>query len=163
MKKYSNCIRGVKGRIAKKYMREQLKQEHGVLYQLTIKVGDYVNDCDGFNYKVTSLKQIWLPCSDYFYQNGKSGTFLREVIVYYGDGFRTCHTQPPLSPEEIQTYQKSFYLLTEESVLEKRKEGWWTEKSDECRDFLASGQLCCDENGSPVSIFAVSQKLKGDV
>lgn len=108
---------------------------------LQFKPGDLVNDCDAFNHVVKSVRadvwrhkyKIWVNLPDQF---------------EFEDGRWSCGCPggpaPAWSREQVEAY---FKLYTPEIVEERKKGGWWSDRSQRMYDRIQAGGHVCDERG----------------
>lgn len=110
---------------------------------LSLKVGDIIHDCDGFNWKIGKI--------DYFYHHfgRKNKNWIlcdMDVLKENGKNFCTCPTFPeaPLSREQIEKNFVDYYINREDdnsSIYD-----WWGNYEETCK-FIMSGGHICNENG----------------
>lgn len=112
--------------IVPKYRRKRL------LWALSLKPGDLINDCSGFNVKVRDIHPVKIR-----YNNS---WLIHDIIIRtepYGGScsVRSCGVEPPLSVEEIKKEMIEFY----NECPEYRKGKVW--------NAIKNGLDFCDENG----------------
>lgn len=93
------------------------------------KVGDWVNDCDGFNHRIASR--------------------INEDQYAFEDGKWSCGCPygpvPAWSVKKIEMYFRRHYAPA--NVSHWKEQGWWDEVSEERLQRLLAGQPICDEFG----------------
>lgn len=148
----------IKRRVAKKYFNRyrlawMLQTKATAAYKLTI--GDYVNDCSGFNGKIQSLEPAYR-------QVGK-GSILIDVDLQTtntGCSLNSCGVEPALSRELIETQQAEH--LREWSLGSGGKTWFgdeWEARAEHARKILAlleSGDHIADELGQRLPVFNFS-------
>lgn len=106
---------------------------------LSIRPGDLVHDCDGFNHVVSKVP---------FYHTTMwtTNSIILDICqIEFEDGRLSCGCSPPEKPltrEEIESYHKSWYN-------EEKLKQWWEDFTIHLKRYkaLMSGQHICDENG----------------
>jgi hypothetical protein len=122
------------------------KMDH-YLYLLSIKPGDIINDCDGFNHRVVGIASI--DC----WPSWKGGSPALTIQFEREDGFWSCGCPSgpdrPWSNKRILEFQKGYYL-DDERREKAIKDGWWNQRSEKIRQALLAGEPIVDNDGIPL-------------
>ncbi len=124
-----------------RYFRARHLRE--LLYMLSIKPGDLVNDCDAFNHRVKG------PIFHGFVRWDDNTYVFQLDQLEFEDGRYSCGCPggpgPAWTREQIENYMREGF--TDESIAESKKFGWWTTNSQKMCEALREGRHICDENG----------------
>jgi hypothetical protein len=122
-----------------KYMRAY--ELRHLIFLANLRVGDYVNDCDGFNHKITKINVVrrWYGVIDF-------------EQFEFEDGRLSCGC--PSGPVEAWTNEQiaEFHKYDDEYIETLKSGGWWTEINQKFYDRLMSGEAICDEHGCKLSL-----------
>ena len=150
---------GFKGRLwtGKMPWREKNLVAECVTRTFKLKVGDIVNDCDGFNHVIRGLsnnKDHLTPLDpqiDFLRDNHTSGVSVAPWNIpqyLFEDGYLSCGCptgcEPAMSREDIEEY---FLSMTDEYIAEEKRRGWWNANAQKRVDAVRAGRHLCDERG----------------
>ena len=127
----------------RKYPKKVLGAEdlRHILYMLSFKPGDIVNDCDGFNHKVTGHKIYYMRWT------GNLSILCVDRLTFEDGGWSCgCPSgpEPAYTREQVEQY---FHDMTPEYIEHQKHLGWWSEYSQKMYDAIKRGDHICDENG----------------
>lgn len=99
--------RGMKRRVAKKYFKGYRKFMLRAFDYANIKIGDYVNDCTGYNGKIISMEPVYCHIG----KTGK-GSILVDVDIQTtntGCSLTYCGVYPALPQQEVEAKAIDFH------------------------------------------------------
>lgn len=115
-----------------------------LIRRLSVKPGDMINDCDGFNHVVVGpaiYRSRW--------HNNRAARTLQFDQYNLENGLRSCGCPygpvEALTPEEVNEFFKTFY--DDENIESLKAGGWWTENDQFKYDALKAGESLCDDRG----------------
>lgn len=119
-----------------------------MIFLLSLKPGDLVNDCDAFNHRFA--KYVDAGYSRCFSRYSRTKSYTRTWWcdqVEFEDGGWSCGC--PASPCEPYTVAQieNFHAPNTEAEAMAKEGGWWTEADEAKKAALLSGQPITDEHG----------------
>lgn len=107
-----------------------------LLFLVSLRPGDLVNDCDGYNHRVKEIRPYrpWFGVIDF-----------EQLIFEDGRWSCGCPYGPdkPWSPERI----RNFHNLSDEEIDKMKKTGWWDDRNQRLIERIRSGEPITDEHG----------------
>lgn len=132
--------------------RTSMSKRRELAWLMTLKSGDLVNDCDGFNAVVTEVIAHYEPVTSRSFcrimagkgRNIGTGGLLKEFTVMLEGGGSTCHTDPPATSVQIEAYFRDNWI-SEEARVEAL--AWNMFDTLVIAERLERGEPICDERG----------------
>lgn len=128
-----------------------------LIHILSFSVGETVNDCDGFNHRISHYvyRFAYTPYSDISW---KTNNHRRPTMVFVCRGVNFdngsmncgCSDSPAIamSRDEIENMFRSY--LNQEEINQLKEDGWENQHEQWMLDTLNRGEHICDENGFPI-------------
>lgn len=130
---YGKLYKGRKLRMYKYLRAHDLRR---IIDLAKLRVGDYVNDCDGFNHQIAEIRprRAWWGVMDF------------DQFVFT-DGRWSCGC--PSGPDDAWTNEqiRDFHNIDDEWIQNQKDGGWWSDKSQKLIDRIRSGEPITDEHG----------------
>lgn len=108
-----------------------------VIFLASLRKGDLVNDCDGFNHRLAEdpkAERIWNGLPEF-----------RQLVFTDGRWSCGCPYGPykPRTPEQIV----QFHNCSDDYIAEQKRLGWWTDRNQVLVDRIRQGLPITDEDG----------------
>lgn len=125
-----------------------------MIYLLTLKPGSLVNDCDGFNHRVSDD----VGHGGLFHYGFRGGSTFHIQQVSFDDGTYSCGCDgSPEAAKSREEIERFFGEITQEYIKEQRTLGWNMDSSQRMYDTIKNGGHICDENGLILPEFKENQ------
>lgn len=120
-----------------------------LIKEASVREGDLIHDCDGFNHRVESATIVMNRVGSWRYPKGSNGTYMREVDIVITGGQYRCSCSPPSPPLPREEIEKWFLSWIE---YQRSSGTMWADGAeyDDMLKRLQSGLPICDEDGCPL-------------
>ncbi len=118
------------------------------LWALSLKKGDVIYDCDGFNHRI---REEWFECWHQYYDHSPC----LQIIFQTEEGYQTCGcSYGPYPAQPVQQVIKD-KLYPQKLIDEWKKHGWWNKHYQKRRDAIKNGEPIVDSEGILLSSFRI--------
>ena len=121
-----------KSRVAWKYLHA--KTLRNMIKEADRRVGDLINDCDGFNHRITKVNVSY----------GWNGVLMFNAYNLE-DKHQSCGCSGRSDDSKTVEQIVAFFNVTDQQVVEMGD--WWTENDQRLLDKIKAGEPICDKDG----------------